>query len=112
MNSLFASERLIKVIATAAHGGDDDDGYTISDDDYLTLVEVLQWLMSGAKEDGQIMAATGLPTVNIDELKMIALRQAVAKHKTKVAACEAMGVDRATFWRWLQKERLDEDSLH
>lgn len=111
MNHLTAAEALTRVIAGAAHGGDGDDGYTISDGDYMALGDVARWLMAGARDRGQVSTAIGLPTVNLEELRQMALAQALERYGrgygAKIAVCEAMGIDRSTYWRWVNRSLAD-----
>lgn len=105
LNHLTAAEALTRVIARAAHGGDADDGYAISDHDYQALGDVARWLLKGARDRRQVVAAVGLPTVNVDELHMLAVAQADERYGAKQAAADAMGVDITTFWRWRRRAR-------
>lgn len=102
MNSITAAEALMRVAVSAAHGGDQDDGYAISNNDWLAISDVAKWLLAGAVERGLLPPIT-LPTVNADELLCLAAQQAYSRHGTGAAAARAMGVNPATFWRWRKK---------
>lgn len=99
MNHLTAAEALTRVVATAAHGGDDDDGYTISDDDYLAVRDVARWLLAGAIARRQ---TTGdrLPRCTLKDLEMAAIKQALEDAGgNRAQACAALGINNSTLYR-------------
>jgi len=102
MNSQSAAEAIAGVIARAVAPAC-LAAHLISERDMDLLHDVARWLASGATERGYAMSGD-LPTVNIDQLQHLAVRQAAAKYPTKRAAIEAVGVSKPTFYRWLKEQ--------
>lgn len=109
MNYLTGAEALFRVATTAAHGGDEDDGYTISDEDFRAVCDVAKWLLAGAVHDGRFEYRTvyRLPTVDIRVLKRLAVGQALEESGgNAAAACRAMGISTSTLWQMRASGRL------
>lgn len=96
VNAALASDLLMLLRIKAAHGGDDDDGYVISDRDMSALYDIELWLRRGPP--------SRLPTPNLDRLKRIAFEQQMAATGGHLAkTCAALGVDVSNVWRWRQR---------
>lgn len=99
MNYLTAAETIVGVIATA--GIDDEDGYVISENDYIALGSVARWLLAGAISRGETISQRHrLPTGTLKEIELAAIKQALEDAGgNKARACAALGINNSTLYR-------------